>query len=156
MKRPSQRIRAKVGVSLAALALGLLWAQGVARAAEGLCTGAIIEEPFELPDGSEHPAGRLTLCLERNHSPVASLHKVKVDRTPVSLLMSRRGSSEAGTSESPYIMFIRRADGRLELAGYAYPGRDGMTVYTLEHPESRRPLGSDSDTPVILIAARVD
>jgi hypothetical protein len=31
-----------------------------------------------------------------------------------------------------------------------------MTVYTLEHPESRRPLGSDSDTPVILIAARVD
>ena len=38
----------------------------------GPCTTAVVEEPFETPDGSRHQPGRVTLCENRVFSPVAS------------------------------------------------------------------------------------
>ena len=95
------------------------------------CTSAHVGEEIQLPDGSVHPPGRFTLCVERKYSPVSSLHTIHVDGMPVAMLASRRGRGEGGTVEAPFIMLIRDGRGRLHLAGYATPSRDHMVTYEL-------------------------
>jgi len=147
---------------LVVLALCLVAAQGAAGAAKGVCVSAEIEESFRLPDGSVHPAGRLSLCHHSDYSPVASFHRSKVDGMTVSMHLSRRGESELGDSDSPFIMFSREADGTLLLLGYAHSGRDKATVHAFpRNTKSRKQLQVDGQpeagpTPVIRLAANLD
>jgi hypothetical protein len=137
-----------------------------ALAAAG-CTTVVLDETFVLPDGSEYDAGELSLCVEHEYSPVASLHAVRVDGAGVGLVASRRGRSE-GEVERPFMMFFRDGRGRLHLAGYAIPSRDSMLTYDLVNlrgsSRARRIAGlarGDRATglptvPAVVLAARVD
>lgn len=138
MTGPSQRNRVRFGIRLAAVVCAVLIVGATAANAGGVCTSARIDEPFALPDGSEHPAGRLTICLERHHSPVASLHEMLVDGMPVAMFQSDRRSSEGHSSERSYIVFDRGADGALVLTGFATPGRERMELYTLRFGKGSR------------------
>jgi hypothetical protein len=117
-------------VVLAALVAGLL-ASGTA-AARGTCVSATIDEPFVLPDGVEYAAGRLSLCAQGTHSPVATLHELRVDGIPVGLQISRSGRSEA-PSDEPCMVFTRGLDGRLLLDGYSENG----SIYAMRLPLAR-------------------
>ena len=66
----------------------------------------------------------------REMSPVASLHHVKLDNRPVGMHTSRRGVSE-GPAESPYLMFARVDDGKLQLSGFAVPSGSRMETYVM-------------------------
>ena len=147
---------------LGVVALCLVAAQGAAEAAKGVCVSAQIEEPFRLPDGSVHPAGELTLCHHSDYSPVASFHRTKVDGMTVSMHMSRRGESERGDSDEPFIMFNRESDGTLLLVGYAHQGQDKAAVhafpldrkYLKQLQASGQPV--PERMPVIRLAASLD
>lgn len=163
MKNSSQRNFGGTVARLFVVALCLVAAQGAAEAARGVCVSAEIEEPFRLPDGSNHPAGRLTLCHDSDYSPVASFHRTKVDGMTVSMHMSRRGESERGDSDAPFIMFSRDVDGTLLLLGYAHSGQDKATVHAF--PPSRKSREQLSqvnarpdkgEAPMIMLAASLD
>ena len=145
------------------VALCLVAAQGAAEAARGVCVSAEIEEPFRLPDGSNHPASRLTLCHDSDYSPVASFHRTKVDGMTVSMHMSRRGESERGDSDAPFIMFSRDVDGTLLLLGYAHSGQDKATVHAFPPSRKAREQSLQVDArpdkgeaPMIMLAASLD
>ncbi len=109
----------------------LILSQGSALASRGRCVSADIPAPMILPDGSEHPAGELKLCVRHHHSPVTSLHEAYVGGSPVGLHSSRRGISEGRATSEPFMTFYRRPDGKLYLYGFALPGRERMEVHTL-------------------------
>ncbi len=104
----------------------------VAAAGPGVCTTVEVEAPIVLPAAGLHPAGRLTLCVGRELSPVSSLHRTYVNGRPVAMLISRRGVSEANDDDVPFMMFHRDARGRLHLYGYATPAGDRMVTYSLD------------------------
>ena len=162
MKNSSHRTFGGTGIRVFALALCLVAAQGAAEAARGVCVSADIQEPFRLPDGSDHPAGKLTLCHHSDYSPVASFHRTKVDGMTVSMHTSRRGESEGGDSDAPFIMFTRDADGRLLLLGYGHSGQDKATVHAFQlSKKSREQMlarnrARSDELPVIRLAASLD
>lgn len=157
MARTSTRSRYGFGIWMTALSIGLLVVPGLVSAGERVCTSAEIDEPFVLPDGSEHPGGRLTLCLTRNYTPVAALHETYVEGMPVGMLMSRRGISESSSTRRPYMMFGRGATGRLAFVGYANPSAKGMQTYTLKSVSWLQPSALvDEGAPIVLIAARTE
>jgi len=89
----------------------------VAAQERGACVLARVPEAYELPDGSVHEAGRLTLCLTQALSPVAGLHRVAVEGHTLGLARSRRALAESRDITEPLVLFRRHA-GRLELVGY--------------------------------------
>lgn len=124
----------------------LFLSQGSALASRGRCVSADIPAPMILPDGSEHPAGELKLCVRYHHSPVTSLHETYVAGSPVGLHSSRRGVSEGPATSEPFLTFYRRPDGKLFLYGFALPGGERMEVHTLYHTgrsPSSKPLSID-------------
>jgi hypothetical protein len=149
------------------IALGLLVLPGSAAAGQrGVCTSADVAETFLLPDGTMHEAGRITLCTEREYSPVRWLHAAYVDRMPVAMLISRSGSSEGrGTDLRPFFVFDRDAQGLLHLAGYAVPtGRGALTTYRMDparvrssrHMAKREgPAGITAGPSTVVLAASV-
>ena len=163
MRKSSRKTSSGTGLRLIVLALCLVAAQGAAEAAGGVCVSAEIEEPFRLPDGSAHPAGRLTLCHQSDFSPVASIHRSQVDGMTVSMHMSRRGESERNDSDAPVMMFGRQADGMLLLLGYAHSGRDKTTMHAFPRDKKSRQQhqfdvqpDDANPTPVIRLAASLD
>jgi hypothetical protein len=114
-----------LAVGLAACA-SASWAQD-----RGACVTANVPEAFTLPDGSEHAAGRLTLCALQAFTPVVELHSVWVDGTGVSLAMSRRGVPEEYVDTRSAILFRRAPDGILDLVGYVVPLGDKSWSYTM-------------------------
>jgi len=135
----------------------LLLSAGPARAT-GSCTSADIDEPFRLPDGSLHDAGRLSLCLDRHHSPVAALHEARVDGRALGLFASRSDQSEGLLEHdaTPFMMFNRLKSGELALVGLGTPGRDRMQLYwlgyrALSHARRHPPLYALAEDPALLI-----
>ena len=112
------------------LALGL--APSPTLASTGDCASAKIEEPFVLPDGSEHPAGRLTLCLGSEFTPVTSFYRTSVDRMPVGSFASRR--IVGGDPTGRYMIFDRNAAGTLRLTGYTVPANGSAATFLLQRP----------------------
>jgi hypothetical protein len=104
------------------------------------CVSAHIDSPFRLPDGVLRPAGVLTLCNTRQFSPVATLHKVLVDRRPVGMFLSRRRNAE-GVFGLPEIFFERDGAGTLELLGYVLPTRGPTVAYRLKRAQPAAVLG---------------
>jgi len=150
-------------VALAALVVGLLFS-GTA-AARGACVSAVIDEPFVLPGGSAHDAGRLSLCIQRTHSPIATLHEMRVDGMAVGLQQSRRGTTEERSSAPPFMVFTRNAEGRLLLDGYAESDSAGTTLYALRVPLTRVRTfmlseadnqGAGGDRDAVILAAMLD
>jgi hypothetical protein len=149
-----------------AIPLAITVATDSRAAGRGQCTSAHVGEELQLPDGSVHPPGRITLCVRQRYSPVSSLHTVHVDGMPVALLASRRGRGEGESVESPFFILLRDGRGRLHLAGYATPARDRMVTYELVDLRPARhartvaglaPGGpSGAGAPTLMLAARVD
>jgi hypothetical protein len=118
-------------IAAAVLVLGLsLAVPGLAIASTKRCVTADVSASVLLPDGSEHPAGRWTVCVTQHLSPVTSLHHIKLDNRPVGMHASRRGVSE-GPAESPYLMFARVDDDKLQLSGFAVPSGNRMETYVM-------------------------
>lgn len=115
-------------------ALMILVAHGAVNA--GTCITAEVDEAVRLPDGNIHDAGVIKLCLDRDYSPVASLHLAYIDDESIGMVTSRRGTSE-GDADGPFMMFVRRQDGMLQLYGYALPGAGQMSTYMFK-PQLRR------------------
>jgi len=158
MANRSRQNQVRLFGALGLLVVGLLFC-GTA-AARGACVSAQIDQTFVLPDGSEHLAGQLSLCVEATHSPIASLHQMRVDGIPVGLLISRRDVSEARSDESPYMVFTRLDDGRLVLDGYTERGSAGTTVYALRAPLTRvrtfMLAEAETEPAPVLVAALLD
>ena len=134
MTRVSRNSLLRAGCWTVLVLTALLMNQAEAMAAEDVCISAAVSELIVLPDGSEHSAQVLTLCLRGDYSPVASLHDTYVNRMPIGRFLSRRGVSECPTVTEPFMMFYREPDGRLRLYGYALPARDHMATYLLGSP----------------------
>lgn len=157
----SRRQLNRIGFAAALITLTLGAASGTAFAAQGGCTTALIAEPFLLPDGSEHAAGELTLCIHQRHSPVSFLHETRVDGRPVGLLTSRHTTTYGGDLANSFVVFDRLSNGKLTLLGYASARRDRVEIYALSQPRVRASRSLESlaralDTPgegTILIAA---
>jgi hypothetical protein len=133
----SRKQLTRIGSIAVLVALTLAAASGVALAGQRSCTTAWIAEPFILPDGSEHPAGELTLCIQQRHSPVAFLHETRVDGNPVGLLISRHTTTYGGDLASSFVVFDRLSDGRLNLLGYASAKRDRVEIFAMSQPRVR-------------------
>ena len=160
-KRPDRTWSRAVGQGLAIAIATLLLATGAAGAA-GNCFTATVEESFRLPDGTLHESGKLTLCHERNHSPVAALHEVRINGMRVGLFMSRRAVSEGldGDDAQPYLLFHRVDGGELFLVGVASPLRDRMQLHFLDDSTLRTPRKRTdlivlvNDAAIVLAPAR--
>ena len=142
MTRASRRSLLQVTGWAAFVITVLMTSQGPALATTDVCISATLSEPILLPDGSEHSAGILTLCLRGDYSPVASFHETYVDRVPVGLFLSHRCVSEGPAEAEPFMMFLREPDGRPRLYGYALPARDHMATYFLGQPPGGKPKNS--------------
>jgi hypothetical protein len=101
----------------------------------GACVTARVPEAFTLPDGSEHAAGRLTLCAVQEFTPVYELHRVSVDGTGVGLAMSRRAVPEAYLNTRPTFLFRRAPDGVLDLVGYVVSDGRKSWSYTMNRSD---------------------
>lgn len=130
-------------------------------AAGGPCISARIEETILLPGGGEHPPGILTICDSHRYSPVASLHRIRVDGRHVAMVISRRGVSEGTVPEQSFLMFVRDSRGRLQLYGYATPAGKQLVTYRIAGANAavsiagRRaaPTSSGEASPEILLAS---
>lgn len=132
------------------------------------CVRVALEEPVELPDGTIHPAGDLSLCIGAHLSPVTSLQRVSVGGMPVGILLSRRGVSDGPATAQPSVLFNRNAAGQLHLVGYAWPSGATNRTYLLRDPAqgARRPRYDVSILPAVaeravevpspLVAARLN
>ena len=128
--------------------------------AQSSCLTVNLARPVVFPDGSEQPAGRLTLSDWKAFTPVAQIHRSYMDGRPIQLLMGRRSTSERGITEPDEVFFRPDPDGRLELIGYArtYHGRS-MTV-SFQRQESPRKVDQrlarateeDDDLLIVMMA----
>ena len=115
------------------------------------CVSVAVAEPVELPDGSVHPAGSLSLCIGAPLSPITALQRVSIGGMPVGILLSRRGVSEGPATAEPSMLFRRDETGRLHLVGYAWPAGETNRTYLLRDPAegARRPRFDVSILPAV-------
>jgi hypothetical protein len=134
MKRASLSILSVV-FKAGLLGVVLFSLQGVAVAGTGVCATATLEEPFVLPDGSEHPAGRLTLCRDGRYSPVSAMHRTFVNRMPVGIFNGREEQgAQLADDENYFMLFTRRSDRPLRLVAYSLPDYGGSQTHVLHRP----------------------
>jgi hypothetical protein len=114
---------------LAVVALTIL--QPAAAATLESCVSAKISAPFWLPDGELHAPGNLTLCIVREFSPIANLHKLSVDGRTVGVFLSQKRVAEGTGGGAPEVIFERDAAGNLKLLGYSVPERDRVLAFRL-------------------------
>lgn len=124
----------------------------------GRCLTVRVPSPVVLPDGDVRGPGALRLCERRGYSPVASVHEVFLDGTPVGMHVSRKGRSEGPASSDPYVQFRRDVSGDWVLLGYAWPDGQRMTTFVLNDTppaDTRvRGAGREPGEGIVLVAAR--
>jgi len=120
-----------------AVALAIGGAAAVAGPA-GPCLTVDVNAAVLLPDGSVRQAATLSLCLNRDFTPVAGLHEISLDGNPVGLLLSRRVPSETDATAAPFVLFERDGEGRLRLIGYASQRGAQWRTYLLAQPRPPR------------------
>ena len=160
-QRPWSRPRLLVGllIPVAILASAPATAEG-----RGRCATVDVPWPVILPDGSTHPACRLTLCLKQIWSPVSGMHELRIDGMPVGLVLSRIGRSEGPAELTPTMLFRRDEREGFRLVGYAWPDGDTMRTYALQairrrvpRRDRRPPLSFDDvQREFIQLGARLD
>lgn len=131
---------------LAALVLLGLCVHAGTSLAGGVCATATMAEPIKLPGGDIYPAGQLTLCLGRDPSPGAVLHRTYIGRRPIGFMNSRRIDEDSGQEgrDNAFMMFRRDPDGTLALYGYAIPAAGRTLTYVLEDFRRTRNIGDRS------------
>ncbi len=102
------------------------------QAQSGGCLSVTAPRPVVLPDGSIREAGPLRICLERDYTPVWSLHTVYFDGRMVGLYRARKSVAATEGDHPPYVAFIRTDEDALVLIGYGQPGNDRMRIYRLD------------------------
>jgi hypothetical protein len=128
--------------------------------AEGRCLSVVLDAPIQLPDGSVHPAGELTLCDSHAFSPSTSLHRTLVNGMPVAMLRSRRLINESSPNAPATMMFERSPEGPFRLIGYVVPSRSGSVTFRLGKPASVRVADRAGSRPgpskveTVVLAAR--
>lgn len=128
--------------------------------AQSSCLTVTLHQPVVFPDGSEHAAGRLTLCDWKAFTPVAQIHRSYMDGRPIQLLMGRRSTSERSVTEPDQVFFRPDSYGRLELIGYArtYRGRSMTVSFQRQNPPRKvdhrlaRATGEDDDLLIVMMA----
>jgi len=143
--------------SLAVIATAVAVRPAIAGPTE--CIVGSVPAPFVLPDGVERPAGSLKICVTRELSPVAAMHRLSVDGMPIAFAQSRTGRSEVEPPAEPYMLFRRDRGAVLSLVGYGWP--DGSAARTYLFSSSRQdgtmtadPLPEGAPTPsVVMVAA---
>ena len=120
---------APIVLVLVLLAVSPAWSQ-----AGGSCVSAEIPWQMEMPDGSIHDPGKVTLCYVRAYNPVAGLHALRVNGMPLGTFQSTVARSEEQESIHPILVF--RSDGadHVRLVAYAWPTEQEMEVYWLHRP----------------------
>jgi len=136
---------------------------GVSAAGTGQCATTRVDEPFVLPDGSEHPAGIVTLCHDRKFNPVSSLHTMYVDHMPVGLFRSHPEVTDDANETGYFMLFARGADRPLRLVGYGLPGRGGSRTHVLDRPRvvvkqfiDQAKASAPSNETIVLVPAFLD
>ena len=146
-----------VALVIVAFAASQVWA-----GSRGSCMSAEVPEPLQLPDGSIHPAGTLTLCASRHSSPVSRLHRTFMDGMPVGLFPSRLGANEESGEGEPFMMFYRDTQSRLHLYGYAARAGGRLVSHVIEDGPRQSPsrvadrTGPAAPLPTVLLSARMD
>jgi hypothetical protein len=149
------------------LAFGCIWIAALilfapaAAQGSGDCLQAEVPTPMVLPDGSEHPAGSLRICMSKNYSPVSGLHKTSVDGRVIGLFRSRQGVSEAEFTgrNDPFVLFHRGENDHLVLVGFAWPSGERLQTYRMNLDRKAMPqriAGKNGGPPeMILLAALI-
>ena len=100
--------------------VGALLLAATGAVAGGRCYVAEVPETMVFPDGSEHAAGSLRICLDQAISPASSLHRTDVDGRPVGMFLSRPRHLEVSVDEGKaQFIFKRNTRDELALVGYA-------------------------------------
>ncbi len=118
-----------IGVFLLLLAVSPAWSQ-VGRN----CISADIPWQMEMPDGSVHEPGQVTLCYVREYNPVSALYALKVDGMPLGIFQSTVARSEEQTSSHPILILKTDGNGHVRLVAYAWPVEDYMNICWLHEP----------------------
>jgi hypothetical protein len=141
----------------------LLLATPATAQTTGDCLVAEVPMAMVLPDGSEHDAGDLRICMSHEYSPVAGLHKTSVDGRVIGLFQSRSGYSEAAVDNRsvPLVLFHKDGEDRLILVGFAWP--DGQRMRTFRMMQYREEMqtgmakgGEEITADTVLLAALVN
>jgi hypothetical protein len=120
---------------VAAMALGVMVALAsspVWSETRGRCARVTLPWPIVLPDGSNHDAGVLKLCLQQIWTPVTGLHEIKFDELSHGLFKSKVGRNEDSVSDRPIVVFRRDESDRYHLLGYAWPNGKSMRTYRVQ------------------------
>ena len=142
------------------LALGML-AVAVAAgfsgdvAAADLRLTVTVDEPFVV-DGNLYPAGTLSLRPVRAFTPTTMLNEVWVGNRCLGLLSASRTDDPIREASRNAVLFVRDADGRLVLRGFAYraDGAGDRYRYAMLAPRKvNAPTSLNDDASPILIAA---
>ncbi len=114
-----------IGLTLALLTTSSF---GAAR----VCATADVPEEFVLPDGSEHEAGKLTVCVDPARTAVQSVHTTYVNRMPVGAFTSRRDVKVASGDGQYMMLFDRHRDNKLHLSGFTLNRGSRAELYSLD------------------------
>jgi hypothetical protein len=89
---------------------------------------------MEMPDGSVHDPGQVSLCYVRQYNPVSGLHSLRVDGMPLGTFQSTVARSEEQESIYPILVFKSDGADHVRLVAYAWPTEKAMEVYWLHRP----------------------
>ena len=128
------RIEQALGGAPIVLVLVLLAVSPVCSQPGGSCVSAEVPWQMEMPDGSIHDPGQVTLCYLRQYNPVAGLHALKVDGMPLGTFQSTVAYSEEQASIHPILVFKSDGADHVRLVAYAWPTEESMELYWLHQP----------------------
>ena len=95
--------------------------------AAGTCVQTRVTDAFVSPDGKVHGPGLVKVCPYWEVTPSLRLNRVSFNGVTLGIWMTRAG--EAGKFPDASKIALRRLpDGRIALADYYWPGRDGQPV----------------------------
>jgi hypothetical protein len=103
----------------------------------GECVTSNVPEAFTLPDGTVHPAGRLTLCTVLALNPVTGVHRVWMEGDGASIVLTRRARAEAGPDTGPAFVFRRVQGAPLDLVGFVVSDGRRTWKYSLRREAER-------------------
>jgi hypothetical protein len=144
-----------ISVLVLALALGFTASEARAQGRSD-CVTSDVHEAFTLPDGSTHPAGRLTLCTVLSLNPVTGVHRVWIDGHGASFVLTRRVLAEAGPDTEPAFLFRRVPGAPLDLIGFVVSDGHRTWTYSLRREAARFSAGSGVAAAAPLAGASID
>jgi hypothetical protein len=119
--------RARRALGSAALITATLTIAAPARAGDA-CVQTRVTEDFVSPDGKVRGPGVVKVCPYWTISPSLRLSRVLLDGNTLGVWMTRAGEGGRFDDGSSAVVLRRLPEGRIALADYYWPGRDGRPV----------------------------